>query len=439
MTSERPWTKPLRAAYDEALQWPINNEAVEHLARLYLANGFNAEAEVLLPEIITRRPDAPEWVHRRAVLLANNGQLTEAVALWQSIRASTQPHLPVRAKLAEALLKLNRDAEAENIYRELLAAQPDYPYAWYGLVRLDLQHQHWEEAREKLRHAINASPNFYGHYALLATVAQHFGDAAEEAEADQQVKRLGRFRDVLDPWVESAVTDCYDPYRLRIDADRLRSDAENLGRATGIAGALTRIDRAIALAPNDAMNYQLLATIQGVNGNEAAAQRAYEKGLELDPQSVTLYLRYRNLLLRQGNDNAARALLTRGATHCPADAEIAILLADACAKSGDWPEATVRYRRGMTLRPDLPDLAPKAAMAAFRSGNEAAGLATLQENLQRYPRHEQTLGYLIMNAAQHGNASEARDFLQRLLTVAPNAPATIQLQQLVKSRLGDKP
>jgi tetratricopeptide (TPR) repeat protein len=437
MTPDRPWTGPLRAAYEEAQRWPVQQEPVERLARLYLANGFNAEAAVLLPGIISRRPEGLEWVHRLAVLLADNGHLQEAVVLWQGIRTKANAHLPVRIKLADALVKLNREAEAEAIYRELLAAQPGYPYAWYGLVLLDVQHQRWADARDKLRLALAAAPDFYGHYALLETVARHFGDEAGAAEADRHVKRLGRFRDVPDSWVEPAVADCFDPYRLRVDADRLRSEAEVLGGATDLAGALERIDRAIALAPQDAMNYQFLATIQGLRGDETAVAQAYERCLELEPRGVTAYLRYSNLLVRQGKDEANRALLIRATAHCPEDADIASALGQSCAKAGAWPEAAEAFRRLMALRPDLPDIAPKAAMAAFRAGNVETGLQVLRENLRRYPRHEQTLGYLLMDALRRGNAQEARDLMQRLELVAPASSATVEMQRLVSARFGE--
>ena len=437
MTSDRPWTGPLRAAYEDAAEWPVQRERVERLARLYLANGFDAEAGALLPGIIARRPDAPEWVHRRAVLLAGEGRLQEAVALWQSIRSKTNAYLPVRVKLADALVKLNRETEAVQIYRELLVAQPGYPYAWYGLVSLDLQHQDWVAAREKLQSALAAAPDFYGHYALLESVARHFGDEAGAAEADRHVKRLGRFRDVPDPWVEPAVADCYDPYRLRVDADRLRSEAEVIGGDTGLAGALERIERAITLAPRDAMNYQFLATIQGIRGDDGAAARAFDQCLELEPRGVTAYLRYNNLLIRQGKREAARALLARGATHCPEDTDIAAALGDACAAAGAWPEAAEAYLRLVALRPDLPDIAPKAAMASFRAGAVETGLKVLRENLRRYPHHEQTLGYLLMDAVRRGDAQEARDLVQRLEAVAPASPATKEMQRLVWARFGE--
>jgi tetratricopeptide (TPR) repeat protein len=439
MLPERAWTEPLRTAHTAAARWPVRREAVERLALLYLANGFDAEAAALLPGTIERRPGAPEWVHRRAVLLAAEGRLDEAVALWQEILPAARDHLPVRVKLADALVKLNREAEAVAVYQEILVDHPGYPYAWYGLIRLDLQHQRWEDARTKLRVALAAAPDFYGHHALNAAVAQHYGDASAAAEADRNIKRLGRFRDVPDTWMEPALADCYDPYRLRVDADRIRTEAEIVGAANGLERALERLDRAIALAPTDAMNYQLLATIHGIRGDDAAARRAYEKGLELDPRSVTLYIRFANQLHRQGDDGAVLELLTRASVHCPEDADIALMLADQSAQAGRWGQAAAMYRRVVDLRPDLPDIAPQAAMAYFRSGDEPAGVAMLQENLQRHPGHEVTLGYLVMNAVHRGNAAEARDLLRRLQAVAPEAPPTQQLQRMVEGRFGRAP
>jgi tetratricopeptide (TPR) repeat protein len=429
---EWPGAETLRAAHAEARRWPVRREAVERLARLYLANGFNAEAAALLPGISARRPDAPEWVHCQAVLAADGGRLDEAVGLWLGLVDRGVAPAPVRVKLADALVKLNREAEAAAEYRAVLRNEPDQPQAWHGLVRLEVRQRRWAEAQALLREALPRAPEFYGLHALAATVARESGDSAGAAAADRAVKRLGRFRDIPDPWVEADPADCFDPYRLRVDADRLRADAD-------LRGAFARIGRAIALEPGGALNFQLLATLHGVAGDEAAAERAYRRGLELDPGSATLALRYANLLERQGRTAESRVLLERATENNPAEAELFARLAAARERTGEWAQAVDAYRRLQALRPDRPETALAAARAAFRSGDEAGARAWLQENLRRFPDHEETLGYLVLDAVARGDAATARELLARVERVAPAATATRRLRDAVAARFGPVP
>ena len=94
------------------------------------------------------------------------------------------------------------------------------------------------------------------------------------------------------------------------------------------------------------------------------------------------------------------------------------------------------------IRPPRPRPVPRNGRDAeqastFRAGAIEAGLKILRENLQRNPRHEQTLGYLVMDAVRRGDAPEARDLVRRLEAVAPTSPATKEMQRLVWRRFGE--
>lgn len=94
-----------------------------------------------------------------------------------------------------------------------------------------------------------------------------------------------------------------------------------------------------------------LARVALLRGDPAAAEDAYERLLEVDPESLTA-LAQLTLLAREGGDNpAALARARRLAEIAPRDANASRLLAEALAASGDAAAAEAEWQRGLAASP----------------------------------------------------------------------------------------
>jgi tetratricopeptide (TPR) repeat protein len=93
---------------------------------------------------------AGEILYREGKVEEGIAELHEASRVEDTLRYSEPPDWihPVRHALGAALLQENRPAEAEKIYREDLARQPNNGWSLYGLARsLHLQDKHDEAAQ----------------------------------------------------------------------------------------------------------------------------------------------------------------------------------------------------------------------------------------------------------------------------------------------------
>ena len=87
--------------------WPPDRAALGDLARLYLANGFDREAERSLQALLIYDPQNARWPHYLATLQAGYGQLEEAIGLWRSVVRLAPDYRAGRLKLAEADYRKN--------------------------------------------------------------------------------------------------------------------------------------------------------------------------------------------------------------------------------------------------------------------------------------------------------------------------------------------
>jgi adenylate cyclase len=116
--------------------------------------------------------------------------------------------------------------------------------------------------------------------------------------------------------------------------------------------ALTEIERALVLNPNDALNYQTLGTALVFAGRFDEGVRSFEQALRLDPQSPTLYLA-----------NLGWAYLS----------------------AGQCDKAIVPIKQALSLNPAIIHTRANLAMCYIELGREEEARAEAAEVLRRNP------------------------------------------------------
>ncbi len=204
-------------------------------------------------------------------------------------------------QLASDHLAHDRFAEAEALYRQVLAASPENATALAGMGRIGLQSGHIAEAAEMLERAVAVHPNDADARAALAE-ALHRTGRREEAE------RV--FRDLL-----AADATCFP--------------------------AVSRFGNALAVA-----------------GDLARAEPMLRRATELQPNSYTEHFRLGSLLCFAGKSPEAVAALERAAALCPDDAPTHMALGQAFMYAGDFlrgcREMEWRWKLPGPAYPDLP-------------------------------------------------------------------------------------
>ncbi|MGD0464719.1 MAG: tetratricopeptide repeat protein [Tepidisphaeraceae bacterium] len=238
--------------------------------------------------------------------------------------------------------KAGRLAEAEAIYRQVLAQQPNHPDALHRLGLVAFQLGQNDAAIDLIRQAIALQPNDAAYHLNLALALQRRGD------------------------LDAAIASFSKAIHIRPD---LVEAHHNLGRALRQQGkpdqALAALRRAIELNPHHAESHNTLGLVLRQQGSLTDAAAEYAKALQIKPDFADALNNLANVLREQAK----------------------------------LDEAIVCYDRAIALRPDVASIHSNKVYALHdHPGYDAA--AILQEHRQWSLRHA---SHLRQDAAGHPN------------------------------------
>ena len=196
------------------------------------------------------------------------------------------------------------------------------------------------------------------------------------------------------------------------------------------AAALQTLETAASEHPDAATVHVGLSTARFVAQDFAGSRGAAQRAVELEPDSIDAHAALQQVLLRQGDLKAARADLATARTTLP-DPVLACFEVQIAAESGDTETAAARIER--CRRAGAPELVAAAvtrtrgevdadAVGALASGMGIEAVVLIAQAVDR------------MNA---GDASAARDVLDRLLEMQPHRTDARLLRGQVRAALGD--
>jgi predicted O-linked N-acetylglucosamine transferase (SPINDLY family) len=252
-----------------------------------------------------------------------------------------------------------RLAEAEALYRQVLAAQPNHAEAHHLLGVIAQQCGRADVAAELIRRAIELG---------LRTASAH-------SNLGEAYRRTGRLDDAI------------AAYRSALD---LQSDFEvvhfNLGGALMEKGrlddALVALRRAVELEPGHAEAHGNLGACHAELGRYEDAIAAYRRALQLKPALAETEFNLGVALTRLGRIEEAAGAYRRAAELRPGYAEAYLNLGAALADLGQAREAVAALSKAVELQPDYAqayfnlgnalrdDGRPDEAMAAYRRAIE---------------------------------------------------------------------
>ncbi len=406
---------------------PNDPAAPGALARLYLANGFSAEAEPLLRLASERNPAEALWPHLLATLLAGYGQLGEAVPWWQEAARRAPDYAPIGLKLADAFLKTNRPGEARAWLETVLQREPSHAHARVLLARCEMEEGRWSAARRELQRAIGDDAASFGAYSLLATVSEYLGDTRGAEVARGRAAAMGRFRDVADPWQDRLAEDCYDVYRLQVLAATAAAAGEG-------ARARALLERAKTLAPDDARTFRQLARLYARDGDTERALLAYAETLRREPADAASHLELAQLHRARGEPRRLEAALREGLAHAPEAAGLHFELGRLHEAEGRLDDALRAYAEARRCDPDTLAAYHEQARVLFRMERSAEAQDVVESGLRRNPSHLPLLLLRMRHQVESGDEPGARQTLQRLEAGGAPAPTLEEARRLVAGR-----
>jgi len=261
--------------------------------------------------------------------------------------------------------RAGRWAQAEALYRQILAAQPEHAEAWHFLGVIAIQAGQPDRALPLIRQALALQPD----------------NPAAHTNLGEACRRLGR--------VDEAIAH----FRRSCEMKPRSPEAHyNLGTALSEAGqreeAVTALRRALELRPDypEACN-NLGNVLQALDRSEEAVAE-FHRALQLQPQ------------MPEAHNN----------------------LAAAHAKLGQWREAAAEYQRALALRPDYPDARYNLANALRDCGRLDEAIEEYGRVLQQAPRSADALCNLGVALSNRGQAGEGMVYFKKAIDAETSAP-----------------
>ncbi len=295
--------------------------------------------------------------------------------------------------------RAGRLREAEETYRQILAAQPNHADAMHLLGLLQVQHRRHDLSIEMIRKAIGLNPmaadyhdNLGQVYFELKRIDEAMGSYRRAAELNPRHQRahfnLANMLYMKERWTEAAAE-----YQL-----------------------------AAAITPGMVEAHQNLATTLQRLGRLDEAEASVKKALELNPKSAEARNTLGVLLSNRNRIEAAIAEYRVALASNPDFAPALSNLGAALQLMGRNEEAIAALRKSLTLLPDSPEALNNLGIALKDTGRLDESIKVFERCVALRPTSRDGLNNLGNAHKDCGNIPEAVSYYGRALVVGPADP-----------------
>lgn len=379
-------------------------------------------------------------------------QGSQQVPISEAMRLATEHH------------QAGRLPEAEAIYRAVLDSDPAHAGATYNLALIALQRGQPREALPVMREALERDPRNASHWTNYAVALAGSGQpqAARDVLLKARERNLGgKALDGILQQVERMLRSAASPTVVETadDADRtavrspnlpglidlysqgqyaqVESEAREFWPAFAQSATLARLLGGALLAQNkfeparevlmlasgahggDALIHRMLGMALRRMGRNDEARPAFERSLELEPDSVDTLLHAGANALGLRDAEQARRYGERALSLQPDSLGAQWVLADALASQGEFERAIGLYRRAIAQDPGIAELHSNLGDALTHSGRPAEAVAELEHALRLQPDVAQAHLNLGTALFRIGETAAARRHYRAASDLAP--------------------
>jgi tetratricopeptide (TPR) repeat protein/SAM-dependent methyltransferase len=280
-------------------------------------------------------------------------------------QGAPQPDVTQAFLVAARHHQAGRIAEAESLYRQVLALNPRHAESLYYLGVIQLRAGRPQQAVDFISRAIavaDGNPEYHYNIAIAYQALGHIGEVVTHCARAITLKpdyaeahmNLGNALKQQGKLAEAAK--CYKRViGLRPDSAAAYYNLGNVLAADAPGDAIAHYQRALALDPDFAEVHNNLANVLLAQGKLQDVGKHVERALALNPKLTQAYITRGNLLAEQGQVDEATAQFWRALELNSQDADAHISLAALLLAQGNPDGAEEHFRQAAEARPELAE------------------------------------------------------------------------------------
>ncbi len=416
--------RQLHEAIDLEPTNPIANRA---LALLYLSSNRGAAAE---PYAKALASSTTPFALADFYLLQN--RTGDAIAQLERLRSDAKTATPAGRRLVQARAIAGDRDGAQQLVKELLAANPKDTESLLLSGQLLAQQGKIDEALAQLKAAAEVDPNSASLQFALGRLHMIRADYDEAGRAYREVLKLNPRAAAAQ--VELARVELVSGHvesSIQTARDAIRNEPANLdGQITLIRGLIAarnvkEADRLLgpllAAHPKRATLHTLRGFLAAAERDSLQARRSFEEALALDPAALDALSALVALDISTGKPAAARARIDARLAAQPDRPELLLISARVAAAAKDFDTAEQHLKRALQI--DAGFLAGYRTLAEVyvAQGRLAEARRELETFVVRQPKSVAALTMLGMLAESQQDSDAAQQHYERALDLEPTA------------------
>ena len=304
--------------------------------------------------------------------------------------------LPQALQIAMLHHQAGRLAEADGLYRQILAVQPNHADALHLLGVIAHQAGRHEVAVDLIRQAIVLNPN----------------DPAAHANLGEAYRATGRF--------DEAIAMFRRAIQFKPDYQEAYNNLGNVLRQRGqLDEAIAACRRALEINPDFSEAHNNLAAALAEQGRSDEAGAAYRRALELRPDFPEAHNNLGAALAGQGRFDEAMAAYRHALELKPEYPNAHVNVGNALRDRGLLDEAVAAYRRALELDPAFPEAHNNLGNALRDRGQPDEAIAEYRGAIQLRPDYLEAHNNMGDTLKSQGELDEAIAAFRQALRVRP--------------------
>lgn len=370
----------ITAARAEVLQTPRVPAAWGKLGKCLAAHSYLEEARACFVEAERLQPEEARWPYANGLMLVFSDNDAAIVQFQRAVRLrGADPAM--RLRLADTLAVQGRPDEAEKQYRSLLDDPTFGPRARLGLGRMAFERGDLETARSLADRAAAEPETGKAGHSLLAEIAQRSNDPETATRERTAAAKAPEDPDPPDPVVAEIS-------REKAGKTVRLARAQKMARRDRAEDAAEEYEGLVKAYPDWDQGWLDYGKFLMDHRAFAPAQKAFQKVLQLTPDSVTGHFQLGVALFQQDNCRDAAEHFRKAAQLKPDYALAHYNLGHCLKRLNDRAGAVTAFREALRFRPEMARARTNLGELLAEEGNKAAALEELRLSLQHNPDDE---------------------------------------------------